>query len=661
MNFTNMKIKTKALSLFISFIAISLIITTLFVIKIADRHFSKQVEAQLISQAEALTDELNSFNLVSKELDTYISKDVKRLLDNEIKAIEDTANRVSTAYTISGEGEMAIQFRIMDIVDKKTVGKSGFAFALDEDGFMVVNPNKKFSKKAQNLIDKIAKEKTVSLEIPFRRKGSAVVSCKPNERYKMIICTAIPKSETSAGSDFIDKYAKESFTDFVTNSKIAKTGYYFLMDTKGKILIHPSKKFIGKDFSDKEFTKEILDKRKGSVKYRWNGKKKLAGFAYVEPLDAILVGGADINEFLGSMRTDMIMRPIIIGIVIIIIATALMNMLFNKTIVKPIKQMGVFIEKISSGDLTNECQIKFKDEIGTIGGYLNYMTSHINDTLVNVKSSAETVKEHSESIKDSGVQLSDAIKAQSERTANVEQSIQEILISFDVISGNMQEVNGEITTIRAKAQEGNQVLSNTVNGIKNLSDTVLNTSETIDSLGESSKQIIEIVKVISDIADQTNLLALNAAIEAARAGEHGRGFAVVADEVRKLAERTVDATAEINEMTAGISKDVNKSVTDMQAGAELAKEGESLATELQNSLESIIEGVVEASEKIESVSVAVTQQNKSSQKISEDSAKIAGFSKQNAEIAAGNREEAEKLDSLASTLRLAVEKFHLKS
>jgi methyl-accepting chemotaxis protein len=215
--------------------------------------------------------------------------------------------------------------------------------------------------------------------------------------------------------------------------------------------------------------------------------------------------------------------------------------------------------------------------------------------------------------------------------------------------------------IRSSASDGHKVLENTVNGIKNLAETVIGTSGTINSLGESSKQIIEIVKVISDIADQTNLLALNAAIEAARAGEHGRGFAVVADEVRKLAERTVTATAEINEMTSGISKDVNRSVQDMQAGAQLAKEGEDLASELQASLEGIIHGVVEAAEKIESVSAAITQQNESSRKISEDSSQIAGFSKNNAEIAASNRQQSEMLKELASGLQLAVEKFRLKS
>lgn len=657
----NMTIKTKALLLFISFIVLSLGVTVFFAIRVAETHFSKQVEDMLASEAQSLNDKLKSFDMVAKELNTYIANDVQKLLNNEIESIIDTSERVASAYMISGEGEFAIQFRVLDIIDKKTVGKSGFAFALDEDGMMSVIPDRKFAKEAQPLIEKIAKEKNITLNIPFQRNGSAIVACRPNERFKVVICAAIPDTEVSASSDFIDKYAKDSFENFVKTKVIAKTGYYYLVDEKGTIIMHPQQDMIGKNLADEDFIHTIITEKNGSLKYRWNGIKKLVGFAHIDSMNTILVGGADINEFIGSMKRDIILRPVLVGVVVIIIASLLVNMLINRTIVGPIKSLGTYIEKVSTGDLTTECRLTNNDEVGTIGTYLTSMTDHINSTLANVKSSAVNVKHHSESLYSSGTQLSEAIKAQSERTGNVERSIQEILASFDDVSANIQELSSEINMIRSSASDGHKVLENTVNGIKNLAETVIGTSGTINSLGESSKQIIEIVKVISDIADQTNLLALNAAIEAARAGEHGRGFAVVADEVRKLAERTVTATAEINEMTSGISKDVNRSVQDMQAGAQLAKEGEDLASELQASLEGIIHGVVEAAEKIESVSAAITQQNESSRKISEDSSQIAGFSKNNAEIAASNRQQSEMLKELASGLQLAVEKFRLKS
>ena len=661
MNLNNFKIKTKALTLFILFIAISISITVVSVIRTAENHFSKQVERMLTAQSDALSEKIKSFDTVSAELKKYNMNDIKTILNNELDAMQDTAERVATAYAMTGEKDMAIQFRIMDIVDKKTVGKTGFAFAMDEDGMMSVNPDKRFAKEANKILEEMASKKGGSAEIPFARGGTAEVSCRNFDRFSLIVCAALPDSETSASSDFVTKFARSSFDDFVKTQKVAETGYYFLMDSKGSVLIHPDKELVGKNMLEYPFAKTIIEKKNGSVRYTWNGVRKLAGFAYIEPLDAILVGGADINEFVGDIKKDILLKPVLVGIVVIIIATLLMNTLINRTIVHPIKKLGTYIETISTGDLNAECSLVYQDEVGVIGSYMNRMTENISRTLGSVKQSAHDVKEHSESLSQSGSQLSEAIRAQSERTSSVERSVHEILESFDVISGNMQEINSEINHINTSAQAGQNVLENTVTGIRNLSETVIKTSDTINSLGNSSKQILEIVRVISDIADQTNLLALNAAIEAARAGEHGRGFAVVADEVRKLAERTVQATAEINQMTSGISRDVNKSVQDMKVGAKLAQEGEELATELQMSLAGIISGVMEAAEKIESVSAAVEQQNQSSRKISDDSSKIAGFSKNNADIAAGNRQQADMLNGLAATLMETVDKFTLKS
>jgi methyl-accepting chemotaxis protein len=373
------------------------------------------------------------------------------------------------------------------------------------------------------------------------------------------------------------------------------------------------------------------------------------------------VGGANKGEFIEDFQKELICKFAIVAAVMIIIVAILLNTLFNNSIVKPIKRLGKYIEKISEGDLTDEFKVLHKDEIGEMSRYINSMVDNINIALTNVSRASSEVQKHSENISDSGATLSDAIKAQSERTANVEQAVQEILTSFEDISVNIEGISGEISTIRNSAQGGQKMLDKTVYGIKNLAENVFSSSETINSLGKSTEQITQIISVINEIADQTNLLALNAAIEAARAGEHGRGFAVVADEVRKLAERTVDATEEISHMTLGIRKEVTASVSDMSKGAEMAKEGEEMISGLQISLAEIINGVVDVADKIQAVSAAVKQQNASSKQISENSSKIASFSKNNSEIAAGNKEQAKLLLNLSKEMFETVSRFRLKN
>jgi methyl-accepting chemotaxis protein len=160
-----------------------------------------------------------------------------------------------------------------------------------------------------------------------------------------MICAAMPESELSSSSAFIDKYAKDAFDSFVQTQKIAKTGYYYVVDTKGKMLNHPDKKLIGKDFSKEKFMQNILSKKTGAERYIWNGKKKLVGFAYLDSVGAILVGGANMGELVGSIKRDIISKTMIVGLIVIAVATVLINMLINRTIVMPIIKLGDFIEK----------------------------------------------------------------------------------------------------------------------------------------------------------------------------------------------------------------------------------------------------------------------------------------------------------------------------
>jgi methyl-accepting chemotaxis protein len=212
-----------------------------------------------------------------------------------------------------------------------------------------------------------------------------------------------------------------------------------------------------------------------------------------------------------------------------------------------------------------------------------------------------------------------------------------------------------------KAKEGGNVVAQTVQGMNRISEVVAKSAETVFALGKNSDKIGEIVQVIDDIADQTNLLALNAAIEAARAGEQGRGFAVVADEVRKLAERTTKATKEIAGMIKQIQKDTSDAVSSMQEGTKEVESGK----ELVNQAGSVLKEIIGASEKVSDIVVQVAaaseQQSAAGEQISKN---IEGISNVTNESSAGIQQiarAAEDLNRLTVNLQELVGRFKIDS
>jgi methyl-accepting chemotaxis protein len=207
------------------------------------------------------------------------------------------------------------------------------------------------------------------------------------------------------------------------------------------------------------------------------------------------------------------------------------------------------------------------------------------------------------------------------------------------------------------AKEGGSVVAETISGMNRIALVVKKSAETVHTLGKSSDQIGEIVQVIDDIADQTNLLALNAAIEAARAGEQGRGFAVVADEVRKLAERTTKATKEIASMIKQIQKDTNGAVSSMEEGTKEVEKGKHLADKAGESLNQIIKGAEQVVDIITQVAAASEEQSSTSEQISKS---IEAISNVTQESSAGIQEIArasEDLSRLTLNLQDLIGKF----
>ncbi len=319
----------------------------------------------------------------------------------------------------------------------------------------------------------------------------------------------------------------------------------------------------------------------------------------------------------------------------------------NKTldyVIEPIKEASEVLAVMATGDLTIRMignykgdLAKLKNDLNMLGDSLSELIRQVNEAVQNTASSAMQISSTAEG-------LAAATQEQSAQADDVATAVEEMsrTITENAMSANktaeVAKENGRI------AKEGGQVVTLTVNKMRDIAKVVKNSAENIQKLGESSKQIGEIISVIDDIADQTNLLALNAAIEAARAGEQGRGFAVVADEVRKLAERTTEATKQIAVMIKGIQSETEAAVNAMNKGNEEVNSGIELADKAGQSLQQILASTQEVIDMINQIAAASEEQSATSEEISKN---VTSISKVTAESAQHVEEVAHTADDLA--------------
>ena len=237
-------------------------------------------------------------------------------------------------------------------------------------------------------------------------------------------------------------------------------------------------------------------------------------------------------------------------------------------IFKPIVHTSEMLKDIAEGegDLTKRLEIRSHDEIGELAKWFNLFVAKLQSIMSKIADATTQLASATEELSATSSQITVGTEKQSSQAEQIATSMEEMSATVIDIARNASEAAEAAKGATDKAGKGGEIVKNTVEGMNRIADAVRQSASTIEALRSSSEQIGEIIGVIDEIADQTNLLALNAAIEAARAGEQGRGFAVVADEVRKLAERTTKATREIAEMIKSIQADTGGAVSSMEAG-----------------------------------------------------------------------------------------------
>jgi methyl-accepting chemotaxis protein len=319
------------------------------------------------------------------------------------------------------------------------------------------------------------------------------------------------------------------------------------------------------------------------------------------------------------------------------------------------------VKDMASGgaDLTRKIQISSKDEFGEIAKWINQFIEELQGLISNVSNVSSEVKGSAEQMRNATRALATGMQSQSQGAITISTSINSLSETISRMSeGAATAVTSANTSVESASRSG-KIMEDTVQKIRATADIVSEAATLVSSLGEDSEKIGLVTQVIKDIAEQTNLLALNAAIEAARAGEQGRGFAVVADEVRKLAERTSSATVEINQIVTKIRGGIEQAVERISSGRNSALSGREEAGIAQSSLSDIILHVNEINELIINISNSIKEQVAVSAEIGGKAEQIVSASKDASRESEDAEKESADVDAAARRLAEIVGRFKL--
>jgi len=351
---------------------------------------------------------------------------------------------------------------------------------------------------------------------------------------------------------------------------------------------------------------------------------------------------------------------LVLGLVLIaIIGSGLVGFLVIRSVSSGAKALIEASGAMAQGDLTQRIRLSSKDELGTIGASFDVMADSFSQALIKVSESSNRVASASNLVLGTAERIATGAEEVAAQSTTVATAGEEMAATSGDIAQNCQLAVESSQRATQVANDGFEVVRHTIEGIKFRGAKTKENAGIIESLGTRSDQIGEIVATIEDIADQTNLLALNAAIEAARAGEQGRGFAVVADEVRALAERTTRATKEISEMIKAIQSETKQAIVSMEEGVKGTERGAAEAAQLETSLNDILEQVSAVTMQVSQIATAAEQQTATTSEISNNMHQITEVVQDTARGAHESATAAGQLNGNAEELQRLVRQFKL--
>lgn len=362
----------------------------------------------------------------------------------------------------------------------------------------------------------------------------------------------------------------------------------------------------------------------------------------------------------GQNATDLYNNGLwlVVGLIAaVVVLTVGLALLLTKSITSPIKDALSVAERIAASDLSKEVLVSGTDEAGRLLKALAQMQTNLRTTIMQISDSSTQLASASEEMTAVTEESSRSLVAQNDEVNQAATAVTEMSAAVDEVARNAESASEESKRTQGYTEIGLERVAQTLKSIQKLNGNVENTSEQIQGLSDRAQSITKVVEVIRAIAEQTNLLALNAAIEAARAGEQGRGFAVVADEVRALAHRTQVSTQEIEQMIAAIQNDSDLAVKAMNTSRDLATESLGVAQEASTSLDQIATAIVQINERNLMIATASEEQSHVAREVDRNLVSIRELATQSAAGASQTASASGEMSKLAVNLNQLVNRF----
>ncbi|MBA5761188.1 methyl-accepting chemotaxis protein [Vibrio sp. 404] len=454
----------------------------------------------------------------------------------------------------------------------------------------------------------------------------------------------------------------DDMVSLLNNFQIEQTGFVFLTDANGSVKIHRDSRNANSSLTQlygPQSSQLLNQSGFNLIETDYDGQRVFVASTYVPSMNWFAIGVVPVDEVfadLAEVAQQMMMTTLVIAALFIAMGVVLANSITN-----PIRAIAARFSDLGNGDgdLSQRIEVKSNDEIGQLSEGFNGFIEKIHDSMKEVASTSSALQSAADTVSNKAHTTHDNSQLQRDQTIQVVTAINQMGVTISEIASNAATAAETATQASGNTEVGQNVVHKAKDAISRLASDIESTGQVVGQLASTTQEIGSILDVIRDISEQTNLLALNAAIEAARAGEQGRGFAVVADEVRNLASRTADSTEEIQKMINQLQSDAKDAVTAMATGKSLTNEGVSSADEAVEALINISNRIHDISDRNTQVATATEEQstvvytiNHNIEEINAINVATTGTAEELALASSELKELSQRLDNLVGSFKL---------